>query len=208
MPKFDLGGPGWDRYVTYCKEDVLFTTNYMDQSLTSADWLGQKRKKAELEAQRERVRQVFMRTFGAALKSSEWAQAILYVESARSVEELKRVCDSFDILWKDEGDMVTKNDEINALKSQIADMERKISKLELGRMGKEPANGTVFKIEKRYSRSSGTSYTFAAIRAGGLWYLTGTGADGTKSYTWETLKAFIGQYSRVWMMTAKEELVD
>lgn len=181
--------------------------DYAYNDAPSGFWLQEKKTKAELEAHRERVRQVFMRSFGAAIKSSEWVQAIMYVESARNIEELKRVCNSFDIVWKEEGDMVTKNDEINALRSQLADLNKKLSKLENGRMGLEPANGTVFKIEKRYSKSA-PGYVFAAVRANGRWYLTGTGVDGRKEYTWEQLKTFIGEYSRVWVMTAKEELVD
>lgn len=187
---------------TLLDESVLYP-----QSYSSGYWMAQKRGKAELEAHRERVRQVFGRSFGAAMKSAEWVQAIMYVESAQSVEDLKRVCDSFDIVWKDEGDMVTKNEEIKKLQDQIAIMQKQLVKLELGRMGKEPANGSVFKIEKRFSKSGGTTYAYAAIRAGGLWYLTGTGVAGSKVYTWEQLKTFIGEYSRVWVMTAKEELV-
>ncbi len=170
------------------------------------DWLGEKKNRAELEAQRERVRQAFSRSFGAALKSAEWLQSIMYVEAAQSVEDLKRVCNSFDIAWKDEGDMVTKTDEINALKSQIADLTKKLEKVEHGRMGKEPANGTVFKIEKRFS-SGGPKYSYAAIRADGMWYLTGTTGAGIRDYTWEGLKKFVGEYSRVWVMNPKEELV-
>lgn len=173
----------------------------------SSYWMDSKRATAELEAHRERVRQVFMRSFGPAMKSSEWVQAIMYVESANNIEELKRVCNSFDIVWKEEGDMVTKNEEIAKLQADIAKLTQKVEKLQLGRMGKEPANGTVFKIEKRYQKT-GAGYVFAAVRAGGFWYLTGTGVDGSRQYTWETLKKFIGDYSRVWTMTAKEELVD
>lgn len=198
-------------FIEYAKYDTALLARSLTPPVTPTypktyDWLGEKKSRAELEAQRERVRQAFSRSFGAAMKSSEWVQAIMYVESAQNVEDLKRICDSFDIVWKDEGDMVTKNDEINALKSQIADLTKKLEKVEHGRMGKEPANGTVFKIEKRFS-SSGPKYSYAAIRADGMWYLTGTSGAGIRSYTWEGLKKFVGDYSRVWAMNPKEELV-
>lgn len=168
-------------------------------------WIDDQRKKAELEAQRERVRQAF-----AALnntKTSTWIQGLMYLEGAKNVDDLKGVCRSFNIVWKDEGDMVTKNVELANLKAELAKVQAKIDKLEYGRLGKEPANGTVFKIEKRFD-IGGKGYQYAAIRAGGMWYVTGTAGAGTKQYTWEELKTFIGKYSRVWSMTVREELVD
>lgn len=173
----------------------------------STNWLAEKRKSAELEAHRERVRQIYGSAFSAAKKSSEWVQGLVYLEGAKTVEELKKFCDSFDIVWKDEGDMVTKNDEINALRSKIAELNAKVEKLEYGRMGKEPANGTVLKIEKRYS-STGPKYVYAAIKAAGEWYLTGTTGAGVKVYTWDQLKAYIGEHSRVWLMSPSKEFVD
>lgn len=173
----------------------------------STNWLAEKRKSAELEAHRERVRQIYAKSFGAARQSAEWAQGLQYIQNAQTIERLKQVCDSFDIVWKDEGDMVTKNDEINALKSKIAELNAKVEKLEHGRLGKEPANGTVLKVEKRFSEN-GPKYVYAAVRANGMWYLTGTVGAGIREYTWETLKEFVGKYSRVWLMGASKEFVD
>lgn len=179
-------------------------TNYMTQS--NNGWLAMKRNTAELEAHRERVRQVYSRAFGAAKSSSEWVQGLRYVENALTLADLKKVCDSFDIVWKDSGDMITKNEEINGLKDQIKALNAKIEKLEHGRMGKEPANGTVFKIEKRFAEG-GPSYIYAAIKASNAWYLTGTSAASSRAYSWTELKDFIGKYSRVWNMTASKEFV-
>jgi len=176
-------------------------------SARALTWGQQKTAKATLEAHRERVRQVYARSFGAAKTSSEWVQGLMYVEAAKNVEELKRVCDSFDIVWKEEGDMITKNEEIAKLQAEIAKLNAKVTKIQHGRWGVEPANGSVFKIERRYERN-GTGYTFAAVKAGGLWYLTGTKSESAHSYTWEELKAWAGKYSRVWKMTVAEELVD
>ena len=178
-------------------------TNYMAQS----NWAYNRQEKAALEAHRERVRQVYARAFGAASKSSEWVQGLLYVEGAKTLEDLKRVCDSFDISWKDSGDMLTKTEEIAKLRAEAEKLNARIQKLELGRWGKEPANGSVFKIERRFERN-GSGYTYAAVRAGGLWYLTGTRGEALKAQTWEELKRWAGQYSRVWTLTVKEELVD
>ncbi len=181
------------------------STNYMIQA--NNGWLAMKRNSAELEAHRERVRQIYGSAFSAAKKSSEWVQGLVYLEGAKTVEELKKFCDSFDIVWKDEGDMVTKNDEINALRSKIAELNAKVEKLEHGRLGKEPANGTVLKIEKRYS-STGPKYVYAAIKAAGEWYLTGTTGAGVKVYTWDQLKTYVGEHSRVWLMSPSKEFVD
>lgn len=100
-----------------------------------------------------------------------------------------------------------KNVQIAEINRQIDDLKKQLEKLEHGRMGKEGANGTVLKIEKRFE-PGGKGYCYAAIRADGEWYLTGIGYAGTKKYTWEELKAFVGRHSRVWAMTAREELVD
>jgi hypothetical protein len=181
----------------------LKSTNYMVQS----NWLHDQRIKAELEAHRERVRQVYVRSFGITKGSSEWAQGLVYIQNATTVDKLKDVCSSFGIVWRNEGDMLTKTEEIAKLKAEAVKLAAKIEKLELGRWGKEPANGSVFKIERRYERF-GTGYTFAAVKAGGLWYITGTKAESNRSYNWEELKTWAGKYSRVWAMTAREELVD
>lgn len=174
--------------------------------MAQSSWIDDQRKKAELEAQRERVRQTFSHGL-TNIKSTEWVQGLMYLEGAKTIEDLKAVCRSFDIVWKDEGDMVTKNVELANLKAELNKIQSKIDKLEYGRLGKEPSNGTVFKIEKRFE-AGGKGYQYAAIRASGLWYLTGTGATSNRYYTWEELKTFIGKYSRVWAMTVREELVD
>lgn len=169
-------------------------------------WLDDQRAKAELEAHKERVRQAFSYKL-TNIKSSEWIQGLIYLEGAKSLEELKAVCRSHNIVWKDSGDMTTKNEEIALLKAEIGKLTAKLEKVEHGRWGKEPANGSVFKIERRFE-ARGAGYTYAAVRAGGLWYITGTRGDAMKQYTWEELKAWAGKYSRVWKMTVVEELVD
>lgn len=168
-------------------------------------WLMDKREQAKLEANKERVRQVFGRLQG--VKSSFWAQGLMYVEQAKTINDLKDVCKSHEIVWKDEGDMPTKTEELRKLKDQVAKINAQIEKLELGRWEREPANGSVFKIERRYSED-GKGYYFAAVRADGLWYLTGTRADSNRSYTWDELQAWAGKYSRVWKLTVAKELVD
>jgi hypothetical protein len=103
--------------------------------------------------------------------------------------------------------MLTKTEEIAKLKAEAVKLAAKIEKLELGRWGKEPANGSVYKIERRFERN-GSGYTYAAVKAGGFWYLTGTRSEALKALTWDELKTWAGKYSRVWAMTAREELVD
>jgi hypothetical protein len=168
-------------------------------------WLSQQRNRAELEAQKERVRQAFSRMTNVS--TPEWVQGIVYVEGCSTVEQLKAVCKSYNIVWKAEGDMVTKAVELANLKAEMAKLQAKIDKVEYGRFGKEPANGSVFKIERRFEQF-GKGYTYAAVRADGNWYLTGTVGAGLKVFSWEELKTWVGKYSRVWVMTAREELVD
>lgn len=173
--------------------------------MVQSNWIDDQRKKAELEAQRERVRQAF-----AALnntKTSTWIQGLMYLEGAKNVDDLKGVCRSFNIVWKDEGDMVTKNVELASLKAELAKVQAKIDRLEHGRLGKEPANGTVFKVERRFD-AAGKGYSYAAVRADGKWYITGTRGDAVKAMDWEEFKRWVGKYSRVWSMTVREELVD
>lgn len=108
---------------------------------------------------------------------------------------------------KEEYALAAKNVQIAEINKQIDELKKQLEKLEHGRLGREGANGTVLKIEKRFD-SKGKGYAYAAIRADGEWYLTGVGFAGTRKYTWEELKSFIGKYSRVWAMTAREELID
>jgi hypothetical protein len=180
---------------------------YYDDTYDTGSWMRAKRHAAELEAHRERVRQVFVRSFSAAKGSSEWAQGLVYIQDATSVDKLKDVCNSFDIVWRDQGDMLTKNEELAKLRVEAEKLRVKIEKLEYGRMGKEPANGTVYKIERRFEQF-GKGYTYAAVRADGMWYITGTRGEALSSMTWERLKTWVGKHSRVWVMTAREELVD
>ncbi len=67
------------------------------------------------------------------------------------------------------------------------------------RFGVEPSNGSILKFEKKYNRNDSKSYYFAAIRVGGLWYLTSSSAYITSSpMSWAQLKTFIGD-SKVWV---------
>lgn len=170
-----------------------------------SDWLLDRTNRAKLEAQKERARQAFGRMTN--IRTPEWVQGIVYVEGCSNIDQLKSVCKSYDIVWKDEGDMVTKNVELANLKAEAAKLQARIEKLEYGRFGKEPANGSVFKIERRFEQY-GKGYTYAAIRADGMWYLTGTRGDALHEKTWEQLKTWAGKYSRVWRMTVAEELTD
>lgn len=168
-------------------------------------WLDDQKKKAELEAHRERVRQVMSRL--RDVKSATWVGNLMYVEAAKTVGDLQHACKMMDIIWKEEGDLVTKDETIEKLKAEINKLNSQVEKLQYGRWGKEPANGSVFKIERRFEQF-GKGYTYAVVRADGKWYITGTRGDAVKAMDWEQLKRWAGKYSRVWAMTAREELVD
>lgn len=62
------------------------------------------------------------------------------------------------------------------------------------RFGTEPSGGSILKFEKWYTRSGGIreKYTYAALRVGQLWYLTGSDRSMHASMTWNELKKFIG----------------
>ena len=167
-------------------------------------WVDQQRTKATLEANRELVRQ-HVRDSNLGQLSKAMLQAM--VDRSYTVQELKALCKSYnlDVFEKEWG--MTKEEELKLLKDQMKALDKKIEKLEYGRWGKEPANGSMFKIEKSYS-SGGPKYAFVALKAGGVWYLTGTSSESLKSYTWDGLKRFAGSYARVWRLTVAEELLD
>lgn len=69
---------------------------------------------------------------------------------------------------------------INALRKQLATIAAEIDKLES--RPDEPEHGTVIKFNLTFGGPS--SYTYAAIHAGGYWYTTGSGPD---KVTWDKL---------------------
>ena len=164
----------------------------------------QQRTMATLEANREMVRQ-HIRDSNLDQMSRAMMQAM--VDRCWSMDELKALCKSYHLEVFEEEWKMNKADELKLLREQKAALEKKIEKLEHGRWGREPANGSSFKIEKRFS-STGNRYAYIALKADGNWYLTGTGFDASKAYSWEGLKNFAGNYARVWRMTVAEELLD
>lgn len=172
--------------------------------IITGDYLLAKRKQATLEQTRESVRQ-HVRDSNLDQLSKAMMQAM--VDGSHTIEALRALCKSYGITGYEGELSMNKADEIKLLKEQKAALDKRIEKLEYGKWGKEPANGAMFKIEKSYS-IGGSKYKFLAIKEGGYWYLTGTGADGTKSYSWTALQTFAGKYSRVWRLTVAEELLD
>lgn len=173
-------------------------------TLPNNPYFKEKTRLAELEKNREIVRQ-YVRDGGL----DQMSKAMLYafIDRTWDLDGLKALCKSYHINVKEEEWAMNKDQEIKLLKEQIGQLQKRAEKLEFGKWGKEPANGAVFKIEKKFS-SLGEKYVYAAIKAGGVWYLTGTGSAAGKTYTWEALKSFAGSYARVWKMTVAEELLD
>jgi hypothetical protein len=167
-------------------------------------FMDDQRKRATLEQNRELVRQHVRDS-----NLSQMAKAMMQAMTDRcdTLNELKALCKSYQIEIFEKEWAMTKEEEIKLLKEQMSALDKKIEKLEYGKWGKEPANGASFKIEKRFSEG-GTKYVYLALRAGGLWYLTGTSSPAMTSYTWDELKVFAGKYARVWRMTVAEELLD
>jgi hypothetical protein len=192
----------WER--TYDTKYIKMDWDEVFKPTMTHTWLDEKRRKATLESRREAARQALIRQH---LSPAIQAMGMHQIGNCKDLKELESVCVSYLIAFKTEGDMTTRNEELAKLRAEVTKLNKKIESLEHGRMGKEPANGAVFKIEKRFEKN-GKGYGYAAIKADGKWYLTGTGWDGTKSYDWDGLKKFIGEHSRVWVMTAREELVD
>lgn len=167
-------------------------------------WVDQQRIKATLEANRELVRQ-HVRDSNLNQLSKAMMQAM--IDRSYTMNELKALCKSYGIEIFEKEWAMTKDEELKLLKEQQANLAKRIEKLEHGRWGREPANGAMFKIEKSYS-PSGQRYAFVALKASGFWYLTGTGTESMKMYSWEGLKSFAGSHARVWRLTAAEELLN
>lgn len=136
-----------------------------------------------------------------------WTRAVDEWTSEQPVQIMDRWEQEIREKREKEKALATKNVEIAKIQAEISKLQKQLEVVQHGRMGKEPQNGSVFKIEKRFE-AGGKGYAYAAIKADGNWYLTGTGFAGNKIYTWDQLKDFIGKYSRVWVMTVREELVD
>lgn len=172
--------------------------------LPDTAYFREKTRVAELEQNRELVRQ-YVRDSGLGQLSRAMLQA--FVDRTDTLEGLKALCKSYSLTVKEEEWKMDKVTELKLLKEQQTALLKRIERLEFGKWGKEPANGSVFKIEKRFS-SIGEKYFYAAIRAGGSWYLTGTRGEAVGAKTWEQLQTWVGKYARVWRMTTAEELLD
>lgn len=163
-----------------------------------------KERMAELERNRELVRQ---HVRDAKLDQLSKAMLYAFIDRTDSLDGLKALCKSYKLEVNETEWYMDKAQELELLKSQAKALEKRIEKLEHGKWGKEPANGSMFKIEKRFS-SYGDKYTYLALKAGGDWYLTGTRGETQAPRTWEQLKTFAGKYARVWRLTVAEELLD
>lgn len=88
---------------------------------------------------------------------------------------------------------------LEELKEQTAATHRQIERLKRqARFGVEPSGGSIIKFEKKYARVGGwDTYTYAALRVGQLWYLTGSGRGVNNPMSWTELKDFIGD-GKMW----------
>jgi predicted aminopeptidase len=186
--------------------NVKIDFDMLDSNNVTLQWRKERTRKATLESHRERTRQNARTRFGPNGIST--AMVCAMVDDCLNLEALEKLCNSYGlpITWEVEK-KVDKAAEIQLLRDQAKALEKRIEKLEHGKWGKEPANGGMFKVEKTYTQG-GQKYVYLAVKANGLWYLTGTNAEGQKSYTWDGLKAFAGKYARVWRLTVAEELLD
>lgn len=170
----------------------------------NTDFWQYKLRGAKLEQNRELVRQ---NVRDSKLDQLSKAMIQAFVDRTDTLDGLKALCKSYRLDINEKEWKMDKAQELNLLKDQAKALARRIEKLEFGRWGKEPANGAMFKIEKRFS-STGENYTYLALKAAGIWTLTGAGYNGSKTYDWDGLKDFAGKYSRVWRLTVAEELLD
>jgi|SRR5687768_1962715 len=178
----------------------------LDSNNVTLQWRKERTRKATLEDHRERARQNARTRFGP--NGINTAICCAMIDDCTDLDKLEKICISYalPITWEVEK-KVDKVAELQLLKDQAKALEKRIEKLEHGKWGKEPANGGMFKIEKTYTQG-GQKYVYLAVKANGLWYLTGTNSEGQKSYTWDGLKNFAGKYARVWRLTVAEELLD
>jgi hypothetical protein len=66
-------------------------------------------------------------------------------------------------------------------------------------------NGTVLKFDKQYNGVGSTIYTFAAIKADEMWFITSSPQFRKGPFTTQQLKDFIGN-NRCWVMFTSREI--
>lgn len=100
--------------------------------------------------------------------------------------------------------------EFYAAKAALARAEAHLAELD-NPYGKDDfPEGTVLRFQMRYN-GFGSKYTFAVIKAGGLWYPTGLlGQDGTRNRNWEQLcsdwKTYNVKPENIDVLTTRESL--
>lgn len=194
------------RFNEWVYEDV--PRDELNVRNVSYNHMKEKTRKAELESHREKARQNLQ---GKIWFEPSYHQVINSICKCNTLDELAVVCGAYNLpfTWiKEEPTVISKEAELKLLKDQQAALLKRIERLEFGKWGREPSNGAVFKIEKKFSSTATSKYTYVALKANGMWYLTGTGFDATKAYNWEGLQKFAGQWARVWRLTVAEELLD
>jgi hypothetical protein len=106
-------------------------------------------------------------------------------------------------------DKAKKGKKDKVAKGRISDLELRIAQLkkELKRLKDRPneptENGNIISFHKQFS-GGGTVYSYAAIKAAGLWYTTGP--KSPKGYSWDELLDFIGD-NEIYLVTSATPLV-
>jgi hypothetical protein len=96
--------------------------------------------------------------------------------------------------------------EIRLLEQRLAGLYAEQAKHEeaLERFPDEHSDGSILCWEKKF-QEWGQTYTFAAIKAGGLWYVTGKWQVGM---LWQPfVEKFLLDAQRVWVVTEMEEIL-
>lgn len=91
---------------------------------------------------------------------------------------------------------------IEVLRGHIKDHMSQIEHLQ--NLPEEPdVEPAVIWFEKTFA--DGRTYTYAAVKADGLWYTSGPRTP--KGYTWENLMTWVGVGTEVWLATDFKELL-
>jgi hypothetical protein len=120
------------------------------------------------------------------------------VKSHEVVEDLLRAREA-----NKKGKKTVKQDKAEGIKLKIRMLKKELKRLE-SRPEEPEEDGNVITFMKQFA-AGGIVYSYAALKAKGLWYTTGP--KSPKGYTWDELLDFIGDDNRIYLVTEATPLI-
>jgi hypothetical protein len=96
-----------------------------------------------------------------------------------------------------------KQSQAEGIKLRIRMLKKELKRLE-SRPAEPEEDGNVITFQKQFA-AGGIVYSYAALKAKGLWYTTGP--KSPKGYTWDELLDFIGDDNRIYLVTEATPLI-